>query len=58
MLTLDECKKYLGNELSDEDIVAVRDAIYSLAEDALDKHLFGGSVSISGHEKEETTKQA
>jgi hypothetical protein len=58
MLSLDECKKYLGNELSDETIVAVRDAIYSLAEDALDKHLFGGSVSVNGHEKEETTKQA
>lgn len=56
MLTLDECKKYLGNELSDEAIVAVRDAIYSLAEDALDKHLFSGSVSVNGHEKLSNTK--
>lgn len=52
MLSLDECKKYIGNELSDESIVAIRDAIYSLAEVALDKHLFGGSVSVNGHEKD------
>ncbi len=57
MLSLDQCKKYIGNELSDETIIAVRDAIYSIAENALDKHLFGGSVSVNGHEKEENTTE-
>ncbi len=52
MLSLEECKVYLGSDWSDDRLEAVRDAIYNLAENTLDKHLFGGSVSINGHEKE------
>ena len=54
MLSLNECKKYIGNELSDEKIIEVRDVLYSFAEDVLDKHLFSGSVhKNSGHEKDQ-----
>jgi hypothetical protein len=56
MLSLDECKKYAGQDLPDDYVIAIRDAIYSFGEDALDKHLFGGSVSINGHEKEEAAQ--
>ena len=56
MLSLDKCKDHTGDEFSDERIIEVRDAIYSLAENVLDKHLFKGSVSLSGHEKKATKK--
>mgnify|MGYP006268359017 CR=1 FL=1 len=52
MLSLEECKKYVGDDLSDEKIIELRDVLYSFAESALDKHLFGGSVPVSGHEKD------
>lgn len=52
MLSLEECKKYIGDDLSDEKIIEIRDVLYSFAESALDKHLFGGSVPVSGHENQ------
>jgi len=54
MLSIEECKKHLKDvDLTDEKIGEIRDVLYSFAEDVLDKHLFSGSVSLNGHEKED-----
>jgi hypothetical protein len=49
MLSLEKCRQYLPDE-PDERIVAIRDLLYSFAEDALDKHLFSGSVPVTTDE--------
>ena len=42
--------------MTDEKVEELRDALYSFAEDVLDKHLFNGSVPVSGHEKQNNNK--
>ena len=49
MLSLEECRKILGvsaAEMTDEQLIEVRDSLYSLCESVLDKH-FGNAVTRS-----------
>lgn len=42
MLTVEECRKKLGErgeDLSDEEIIQLRDAVYQVAETVIDDHL-------------------
>lgn len=43
MLSVEECKKYLGNNVPDERIEVVRDALYMLIGQVLDAYLDGRS---------------
>ena len=38
-LTIEKCRKYLGNDLSDKQIEAFRDALYEIVERVLEEHL-------------------
>lgn len=39
MLSIEECKKHIGNKLSDEQIENLRDALYTLVENIVDEYI-------------------
>tara|TARA_B100000745_G_C20154676_1_gene395668 strand:+ start:2907 stop:3032 length:126 start_codon:yes stop_codon:yes gene_type:complete len=38
MLSIEECRKYLGDDLSDKQVEELRDALYTLIDKVLDEH--------------------
>lgn len=39
MLSIEECKKYLGKHLTDKQIQNLRDALYVLIENVIDEYI-------------------
>lgn len=48
MISIQECRKHVGEQLTDEQVVAVRDALYPLVEGVLDRFL-GGHQESAAH---------
>ena len=39
MISIEECKKHIGNNLSEEQIESLREALYVLVENVLDEYI-------------------
>lgn len=57
MLSVKECKKYIGKNISDKKVEIIRNTLYSLTENALDKSLFRGIVPLESNEQEDGEKK-